>query len=67
MVMLNYVGLLIWLFVWMIDQMRVRGRSAISAFSGKPVWLTATVTANKCVTVCSRQSNEPWPTGKGRL
>jgi hypothetical protein len=25
---LNYVGLLIWLFVWMIDQTRVRGRNA---------------------------------------
>jgi hypothetical protein len=24
---LNYAGLLIWLFVWMIDQARVRGRN----------------------------------------
>ncbi|MCS6896430.1 MAG: hypothetical protein NZM29_00525 [Nitrospira sp.] len=24
---LNYVGLLIWIFVWMIDQTRVRGRN----------------------------------------
>ena len=24
---LNYIGLLIWLFVWMIDQARVRGRT----------------------------------------
>ncbi len=24
---LNYVGLLVWLFVWMIDQARVRGKN----------------------------------------
>jgi uncharacterized membrane protein len=24
---LNYVGLVIWIFVWMIDQARVRGRN----------------------------------------
>ncbi|MCP9452066.1 MAG: hypothetical protein NNA23_05225 [Nitrospira sp.] len=24
---LNYVGLMIWIFVWMIDQTRVRGRN----------------------------------------
>ena len=27
MITLNYVGLLIWLFVWMIDQARVRGKN----------------------------------------
>ena len=26
-IILNYVGLLIWLFVWMIDQTRVRGKN----------------------------------------
>jgi hypothetical protein len=25
---LNYVGLVVWVFVWMIDQTRVRGRNA---------------------------------------
>ena len=29
---LNYVGLLVWVFVWMIDQARVRGQQAL-------VWL----------------------------
>lgn len=26
-IIVNYVGLLIWLFVWMIDQSRVRGKN----------------------------------------
>lgn len=26
-VTLNYIGLMIWIFVWMIDQTRVRGRN----------------------------------------
>ena len=26
-IILNYIGLLVWLFVWMIDQTRVRGRA----------------------------------------
>ena len=26
-ILLNYVGLLIWIFVWMFDQARVRGKS----------------------------------------
>lgn len=26
-IMLNYLGLVIWVFVWMIDQARVRGRN----------------------------------------
>jgi hypothetical protein len=26
-ILLNYIGLLIWIFVWMFDQARVRGKS----------------------------------------
>ncbi len=26
-IVLNYVGLIVWLFVWMIDQARVRGKN----------------------------------------
>ena len=26
-IILNYIGLLVWLFVWMIDQARVRGKN----------------------------------------
>jgi hypothetical protein len=31
-ILLNYIGLMIWLFVWMFDQARVRGKSLVIWF-----------------------------------